>query len=103
MEFLLAPPIAFVVYLALVAVLSGFGRILAGKSQASELKSSAYTSGETPLLGHALPGYRGFFIMALFFAVLHLGVLMIGSSGLAPMAGAYLVVLITALIVLILG
>jgi hypothetical protein len=41
--------------------------------------------------------------MALFFAVLHLGVLMLGSSGLAPMAGAYLVVLIAALIALILG
>lgn len=103
MEILLAPPIAFVLYLVLVAVLTGFGQILAGKPHPSEMKSSAYTSGETPLLGHALPGYRGFFIMALFFAVLHLGVLMIGSSGLAPMAGAYLVVLIAALIALIVG
>ena len=103
MEILLAPPIAFVLYLVLVAILTGFGQILAGKSQPSDLKNSAYTSGEAPLLGRALPGYRGFFTMALFFAVLHLGVLMLGSSGLAPMAGAYLVVLIAALIALILG
>ena len=35
-----------------------------------------------------LPGYRQFFVIALFFAVLHLGVLMLGSSGLTPVAAA---------------
>ncbi len=103
MDVILTPPIAFVIYLVLVTVLFGFGRMLAGKTKSSELKSSTYTSGEAPLLGQALPGYRGFFIMALFFAVLHLGVLMLGSSGLSPIAGAYLIMLILALIVLILG
>jgi hypothetical protein len=50
-----------------------------------------------------VPGYRPFFIIALFFAVLHLGVLMLGSSGLAPFALLYLVGLLLALLALILG
>jgi hypothetical protein len=51
----------------------------------------------------AAPGYRQFFVVALFFAVLHLGVLMIGSSDFSPVAGVYLLGLILALIALILG
>jgi hypothetical protein len=42
-------------------------------------------------------------VVALFFAVLHLGVLMIGSSDLSPVAGLYLLGLILALVALILG
>jgi hypothetical protein len=51
----------------------------------------------------AAPGYAPFFRVAFFFAVLHLGVLMLGSSGLTPIAGVYLVGLILALVALILG
>jgi hypothetical protein len=51
----------------------------------------------------AAPGYRQFFVIALFFAILHLGVLMIGSSDLSSVAGLYLLGLILALIALILG
>jgi NADH:ubiquinone oxidoreductase subunit 3 (subunit A) len=103
MEVILVPPIAFVIYLALSAILSGFGKILAGKSSTSALKTSTYASGEEQLTSHAMPGYRTFFVMALFFAILHLGVLMLGSSNLAPMAAVYLIGLILALIALILG
>jgi hypothetical protein len=51
----------------------------------------------------AAPGYRPFMVVALFFAVIHLGILMIGSSGLTPLAGVYLAGLIMALLALILG
>ena len=102
-EVLLAPPIAFAVYVVLVGVLSGFGRMLAGPSDASEIKSSTYGSGEASPVRPAAPGYRPFFVMALFFAVLHLGVLMLGSSDLSSIAGIYLVGLILALLALILG
>jgi lipopolysaccharide export LptBFGC system permease protein LptF len=50
----------------------------------------------------AAPGYRPFLVVALFFAVLHLGVLMLGSSNLTPIAGVYLVGLLLALLALIL-
>ncbi len=100
---LLAPPIAFAIYLVLAAILSGVGRALAGRSQASPLKTSTYASGEVAPTHSAAPGYRPFFAMALFFAVLHLGVLMLGSGGLTLISGAYLVGLMLALVALILG
>jgi NADH:ubiquinone oxidoreductase subunit 3 (subunit A) len=100
---ILAPPVAFTIYLVLSIGLSFLGRYLAGPEQPSTLKSSIYASGEeTPSLTSA-PGYRPFFLFALFFAILHLGVLMLGSGELNWMAGAYLVVLFLALVALILG
>jgi NADH:ubiquinone oxidoreductase subunit 3 (subunit A) len=102
-DILLAPPVAFLVYLVLVGILSGFGRILAPSGQASPTKSSTYASGEASPVAPAVPGYRPFFKVALFFAILHLGVLMLGSGSLAPIVGVYLVGLALALIVLILG
>ncbi len=42
-------------------------------------------------------------LIALFFAILHLGVLMLGTGGLTWMSGIYLVGLILALVALILG
>jgi NADH:ubiquinone oxidoreductase subunit 3 (subunit A) len=102
-DVLLAPLGAFVVYLALVAGLSGFGRLLAGPTQQSPLKSSVYAGGEAAPQRPAVPGYRPFFVIALFFAVLHLGVLVLGSSDLSALAGVYLVGLALALVTLILG
>jgi NADH:ubiquinone oxidoreductase subunit 3 (subunit A) len=103
METLLFPPIAFAIYLVLVGVLSGVGRALAVPSQSNALKSGAYASGEAGERTTAAPGYRQFFVVALFFAVLHLGMLLVGSSGLTAVTGAYLVGLIIALLALILG
>jgi hypothetical protein len=104
MEFiLLAPPVAFVVYLALVGGLSVFGRMFAARGVQSAGKYTTYAGGEESPAPGSLPGYRGFFIIALFFAVLHLGVLMLGSSNFAPIAGVYLIGLMVALLVLIVG
>jgi NADH:ubiquinone oxidoreductase subunit 3 (subunit A) len=101
----LYPPIAFVVYLVLVGVLSGVGWALAVPAHSHEdaTKVSPYASGEAGETHQAAPGYRQFFVVALFFAVLHLGMLLIGSSGLTLMTGAYLIGLIVALVALILG
>ena len=100
---LLSPPFAFVLYLALVGVLSGFGRMLAARGAHSEGKHTTYAGGEESPVPGSMPGYRGFFIIALFFAILHLGVLMLGSSNFQPIAGVYLIGLIVALLVLIVG
>jgi hypothetical protein len=100
---LLAPPVAFVIYLMLVGMLSIFGRMFAARGVQSTGKYTTYAGGEESPVPGSLPGYRGFFIIALFFAVLHLGVLMLGSSNFAPIAGAYLIGLIVALLVLIVG
>jgi len=102
-EILLAPPVAFLIFLVLSAILYGGGRLLAGPASPSEAKSSLYTGGETHHMPFGAPGYQQFFPMALFFAILHLGVLMIGSGWLNWMSGIYLIGLILALTALILG
>lgn len=103
-QILLAPPVAFLLYLLLVGILSGIGRAMAGTHhKSSAFKTNAYASGEAPHLSSNAPGYRPFFLVALFFAVLHLGVLVLGSGGLSPVAGVYLLGLMLALAALILG
>jgi NADH:ubiquinone oxidoreductase subunit 3 (subunit A) len=91
------------IFLLLVSVLSGMGRLLAGPAKQTELKSSVYSSGEAPPTEMAAPGYRPFFVVALFFAILHLGVLVLGVGGVSLITAVYLVGLGLALLALIVG
>ena len=100
---LLSPLVAFLIYCVVASIFSGLGRLFSARGRKSELKTATYASGEENDPIPAAPGYRQFFVVALFFAVLHLGVLMVGSSDLSPVAGIYLLGLILALIALILG
>ena len=102
-DLIFTPPIAFLVYVALVLVLYGFGRILAGPPNPTPVKSSTYSSGEAPPQYSAVPGYRPFFVVSLFFAILHLGVLVLGSSDMSMTTGLYLVGLMLSLVALLLG
>ncbi|MFN8565605.1 MAG: hypothetical protein U0703_29125 [Anaerolineae bacterium] len=102
MDILLTPPLAFIVYLLAVGVLVLIGKRMAGSSPTSALKTSLYAAGNPPE-NRAAPGYRTFFVIALFFAAFHLGALVIGSSDLSPAAGIYLVGLVVTLIALLLG
>lgn len=83
MEIILTPPVAFVLYIGLVGLLFGFGRLLAPAARRTVTKSSIYAGGEEAVTSKAAPGYRRFFIVALFFAVLHLGALVLATAGLA--------------------
>ncbi|MBZ0297143.1 MAG: NADH-quinone oxidoreductase subunit A [Anaerolineae bacterium] len=103
MESLFAPPIAFVIYIVLVGILSGVGWLLAGPSNPNPTKSSTYASGEAPQPVAAAPGYRPFFKVALFFAILHLGVVVLASGGASSGTALYLIGLMVALVALILG
>ncbi len=106
MDFLLTPPVAFLIFMALAGLLYGIGRLLAGPTKESALKRSTYASGEAPPEEMAVPGYRPFFVVALFFAILHLGVLVLATGALAaPTGGAivFLVGLMLALLALVLG
>lgn len=102
-DLLLTPPIALLTYLGLAWLLYRLAGSMAEQSEVNEEKRSVYTGGEAPPARTAAPGYRPFFVIALFFAVLHLGVLMLGSSGLTPLSGLYLAGLLLALLALILG
>lgn len=100
---LLSPLVAFLIYFVVASVISGLGKLFSAKGLKTEFKTATYASGEENDPIPAAPGYRQFFVVALFFAVLHLGVLMIGSSDLSSVAGIYLLGLILALVALILG
>lgn len=103
MQILLSPPIAFLLYIPLVLVIMALGKALAGKSHESSLKSSIYSSGELAPTNEAAPGYRPFFLIAFFFAVLHLGVLVLGTGNFSATEGVFAVGLILSLVALILG
>lgn len=83
MEFILSPPGAFILYILLVLALFGFGKLIAPPASRIATKSSLYAGGEKANTTKAAPGYRRFFIVALFFAVLHLGALVLATAGLA--------------------
>ena len=103
LEVLLSPPVAFLIYIPLVSLIALFGRSLATRGTANPIKSSLYGSGEEAPGSTAVPGYQPFFLIALFFAILHLGILVLGSGGLTPMQGVYLLGLVIALVALMLG
>ena len=102
-DFLFAPLIVFLIYFIVVATASGLGHFFSARGRESEFKSATYASGEANDPGQAAPGYRQFFVIALFFAVLHLGVLVVGSSGLSYAAVPYLLGLILVMVALVLG
>ena len=103
MNILFSPLIAFLIYLGLVGLLALAGKKLAGPSKYSQVKSSTYSSGEAAPTSVGVPGYRPFFVVALFFEVLHLGVLVVGTGFSSPVTVIYLVGLMVALLALILG
>ncbi|MGA2764261.1 MAG: hypothetical protein ABSG17_12940 [Spirochaetia bacterium] len=98
-----SPPVAFAAYLVLCAILLLIAGMAAARSKASALKTSIYGSGEAARASSASPGYRPFFMTAFFFAMLHLGVLIVGSGGLTVVTGVYISGLILSLIALALG
>jgi NADH:ubiquinone oxidoreductase subunit 3 (subunit A) len=102
-DILLSPPLALLINIGLIGILYGLGRFMAGPSQVTPAKTSTYSSGEEPPTQAVAPGYRPYFVVALFFAVLHLGVLVLGSGGMTVISGIYLVGLALALMALILG
>ena len=103
MHLLLSPPVAFLAYIPLVLLLLGVGRLLAGPAHANAAKTSVYGSGEASPTFAAAPGYQPFFLIALFFAVVHLSMLVLGVGNLPAPAAVYLAGLFIALVALILG
>jgi len=103
MEIILTPPIAFIIYIPLVVIIALVGRSLASSKEADAKKSSLYASGELAPTNMAAPGYRPFFLIAFFFAILHLGMLVLGSGTYNGTAAIYIAGLLLALAALTLG
>jgi NADH:ubiquinone oxidoreductase subunit 3 (subunit A) len=103
MEILLSPPVAFLLYIPLVALIALAGRSMAAPGTSNLHKHTIYGSGEEANTDLAAPGYRPFFLVAFFFAILHLGMLVLGSGSLDMVSPIYLIGLLLALMALILG
>ncbi len=103
MDWILTPPFAFLIYVPLVFVITLVGRKMAGPSKSDPTKSSVYGSGEAAPTNLAAPGYKPFFLVAFFFAILHLGMLVLGSGTLLNIQPFYVVGMLMALVALILG
>ncbi|MCX6053727.1 MAG: hypothetical protein NTZ74_02200 [Chloroflexi bacterium] len=103
MNILLSPPLAFLIYLPIVIAIYFLGKALAGKENPSPEKSSLYASGEEAVTTLASPGYKPFFMIAFFFAILHLGMLVIGTGQFNGSLLPFIFGLILALVALILG
>ena len=63
---LLSPVVAFLIYFLVVLIVSGLGKLLSPKGRKNQFKSAAYASGEENDPIPAAPGYRQFFVIALF-------------------------------------
>lgn len=103
MDILLSPPVAFLLYIPLALLIAGFGKILAGPGKPSDIKEAPYAGGEEASTEMAVPGYRPFFLIAFFFAILHLGTLILGLGDLSTQVLPYLIGLALLLVILLLG
>jgi NADH:ubiquinone oxidoreductase subunit 3 (subunit A) len=103
LDILLSPPIALFLYVGFAALIYLIGRGLAGPGNPSLAKSSLYGSGEEASSILAAPGYRPFFLIAIFFAILHLGVLVLGTGSPSLLHIVYVGGLTLALFAMILG
>jgi NADH:ubiquinone oxidoreductase subunit 3 (subunit A) len=97
------PLAAFGLYLLGGAAILAVGRILAGSSHPSQIKSNVYASGEAPPDSTAIPGYSGFFVIALFFATLHLSVLVSAAHPPSLVTAVYLTGVLLTLLAMLLG
>jgi NADH:ubiquinone oxidoreductase subunit 3 (subunit A) len=102
-QYILSPPIAFALYALLVVILFLASWAVSARGAPNEAKTSTYGSGEKAQGGGGTPGYRPFFMVAFFFAILHLGVLIVGSGGFTLVTGVYILGLIFSLVALALG
>jgi NADH:ubiquinone oxidoreductase subunit 3 (subunit A) len=103
MQVLLTPPVALAIYALMVGLLLAAAWKTAARGTASQAKTSIYSGGEKAQAGMAAPGYKPFFMVAFFFAILHLGVLIVGTGGFTVVTGVYILGLIFSLVALALG
>jgi hypothetical protein len=73
------------------------------EDKSDELKRSLYGSGEAGPEERGVPGYKPFLLISLFFALMHLGVLVIGTGSLNIETGVFTFILMMSLGALILG
>lgn len=92
-EFVLFPPVAFCIFLAVGGLIELFGSWLAAKGKTSEGKKTQYACGEDVPAQRIQPDYSDFFPFALFFSIIHVTALIMAtlpSGNIALMGILYL-------------
>ena len=102
-SFLLAPPVAFILFLLITMGFSAFSKRLAAVGQDSAGKMKAYACGEDMAENKAQPDYSQFFKFAFFFTVMHVIVLVVATdpAGLTIESAVYLGVTVLAVFMLL--
>jgi NADH-quinone oxidoreductase subunit A len=104
LEFLLSPPVAFLLFLGISALLYLLGKRLAPKLTKVGGKLTTYACGEDIPGTKVQFGYRLFFFVALFFTIMHVATLMIAtvpSGKVVLFAVLYLLVIFLAIMALV--
>ena len=101
-QILLSPPVVFLIYLALVTLISFFAKRVSAKGVDSPGKTKSYACGEDMLINRAQPDYSQFFQFAFFFTIMHVVVLVVATdpAGISLMSGLYLAVTVLSLFML---
>jgi NADH:ubiquinone oxidoreductase subunit 3 (subunit A) len=99
---LLSPPIAFIIFLVLSVLISGFTKLLSAKGKESEGKNKSYGCGEEVTQNKVQPDYTQFFSFAFFFTIMHVVALIIATipAGFSIMPVIYIVVAVITLFML---
>jgi len=77
--FLVSPPVAFILFLAISGLLFLLGKKMAPKLRRAGGKLTSYACGEDIPGVKVQFGYRLFFFVALFFTIMHVSALMIAT------------------------
>jgi len=79
LDILLSPPVAFLVFLAVFTLLYWIGGRMAPKANAVGGKRTTYACGEDIPGTKIQFGYRSFFMIALFFTMMHVSALVVAT------------------------
>ena len=104
MNYLLIPPVAFFVVLALVLLQARLVSKFAAKGSPSNGKNKSYACGEDVLDHRVQPDYSQFYSFAFFFTIMHVVVLVVATAPVDfmsdVMAGFYILAAIVSLLIL---
>ncbi len=92
-EFILFPPVAFIIFLTVGVLIELSGSRLAAKGKTSGGKQTQYACGEDVPAQRVQPDYSDFFPFALFFSIIHVTALIMAtlpSGNIALMGVLYL-------------
>lgn len=102
---LLAPPVAFLVVLAVALILSRVSSTFSAEGTPSPGKTKAYACGESAYSNRVRPDYAEFFPFAFFFTIMHVVALIVTTvpAGVYGLPLLYLLVAVLALLILFRG